>query len=61
MDPARNLRDEIENRCINAGVGETPNWSQGSATGQARQGIKYLINQDPSATWNQTHQAGRGL
>ena len=29
-----------------------PNWSQGSATGQAKQGIDYLIDQDPSATWN---------
>jgi len=52
--PGQNLRDDIENQCINAGVGETPNWSQGSATGQAKQGITYLINQDRNATWNQS-------
>ena len=52
--PGQNLRDDIENQCINAGVGETPDFSQGSATGQARQGIQYLINQDRNATWNQT-------
>jgi hypothetical protein len=50
--PETNLRDDIKFGCINAGVGDTPNWSQGSATGQARQGLDYLINQDPSATWN---------
>ena len=33
-------------------MGDTPNWSQGSATGQARQGISYLISQDPGARWN---------
>jgi hypothetical protein len=47
-----NLREDIKQGCIGAGVGDTPNWSQGSATGQARQGIDYLINQDPNATWN---------
>src|SRR6185503_15594013 len=47
-----NLREDIKQGCINAGVGDTPNWSQGSATGQARQGIDYLINQDPSASWD---------
>jgi hypothetical protein len=52
--PGQNLRDDIQNQCINAGVGETPDFSQGSATGQAKQGIQYLINQDRSATWNQT-------
>jgi hypothetical protein len=52
--PGQNLRDDIQSQCINAGVGDTPNWSQGSATGQARQGINYLINQDRNATWNQT-------
>ena len=48
----QNLREDIKTGCINANVGDTPNWSQGSATGQARQGIDYLINQDPGATWN---------
>jgi hypothetical protein len=52
--PGQNLRDDIESQCINAGVGDTPNWSQGSATGQAKQGINYLINQDRNAVWNQT-------
>ncbi len=48
----QNLREDIKTGCINANVGDTPNWSQGSATGQAKQGITYLINQDPGATWN---------
>jgi hypothetical protein len=48
----QNLREDIKQGCINAGVGDTPNWSQGSATGQARQGISYLISQDPGARWN---------
>jgi hypothetical protein len=52
--PGQNLRDDIENQCINTSVGATPNFSQGSATGQAKQGISYLINEDPGATWNQT-------
>jgi hypothetical protein len=52
--PGQNLRDDIESQCINAGVGDTPNFSQGSATGQAKQGVRYLINQDPGATWNQS-------
>jgi hypothetical protein len=48
----QNLREDIKVGCIDANVGDTPNWSQGGATGQARQGIQYLINQDPGATWN---------
>ncbi len=52
--PENNLRDDIKYGCINAAVGDDPDFSQGSATGQARQGITYLINQDPGATWNQT-------
>jgi len=50
--PGQNLRDNIEHQCISASVGQNPNWSQGSATGQAKQGIDYLISQDPGATWN---------
>jgi len=50
--PGLNLRDNIEHQCISAAVGQNPNWSQGSATGQAKQGIQYLISQDPGATWN---------
>jgi hypothetical protein len=48
----QNLREDIKVGCIEANVGDTPDWSQGSATGQARQGINYLIDQDPSAVWN---------
>jgi hypothetical protein len=54
--PGQNLRDDIKFQCIDAGVGENPNFSQGSQTGQARQGITYLINQDPGAVWNQSTQ-----
>jgi hypothetical protein len=50
--PAHNLRDDIKNSCINAAVGDNPSWSNGSQTGQAKQGIQYLINQDPGASWN---------
>ena len=35
----QNLREDIKTGCIDANVGDTPNWSQGSATGQAKQGI----------------------
>jgi hypothetical protein len=52
--PGQNLRDDITNQCINAGVGDTPDFSQGSATGQAKQGINTLISRDPGARWNQT-------
>ena len=52
--PGQNLRDDIEHQCIQAAVGDNPNWSQGSQTGQARQGMQYLINQDRGATWNPT-------
>jgi hypothetical protein len=48
----QNLREDIKQGCINAGVGDTPDWSQGTATGQAKQGIQYLISQDPGARWN---------
>jgi hypothetical protein len=54
--PEDNLRDDIKYGCIDAAVGDNPDWSQGSATGQAKQGIKYLIDQDPGATWNPTTQ-----
>jgi hypothetical protein len=54
--PGTNLREDIKYECIDAEVGGTPNWSQGSATGQARQGIGYLIGLDPGAVWNQTNQ-----
>lgn len=52
--PETNLRDDIKYGCINAAVGDDPDFATGGATGQARQGIKYLIDQDPGATWNQT-------
>src|SRR4051794_10146941 len=50
--PNKNLRDDIKFGCISAGVGDNPDWSQGGATGQAKQGLDYLINQDPGASWN---------
>jgi hypothetical protein len=52
--PGQNLRDDIENQCITANVGDTPVFRSGGATGQARQGIQYLIGQDPGATWDPT-------
>ncbi|MBA2322659.1 MAG: hypothetical protein H0V92_01095 [Pseudonocardiales bacterium] len=55
-----NLRDDIKYGCVDASVGDNPDWSQGSATGQARQGITYLINQDPGATWNQSTKQVQG-
>lgn len=52
--PASNLRNDIENECITAGVGDTPNFEKGGKTGQAKQGIQTLISRDPGATWNQS-------
>jgi hypothetical protein len=50
--PEKNLRDDIEHGCITAGVGDTPDLAKGGKTGQARQGIQYLVSQDPSASWD---------
>src|SRR5712691_4327639 len=52
--PKDNLRDDIETGCISAGVGDPPSFATGGKTGQAKQGINYLYNQDPLATYNPT-------
>ena len=52
--PGHNLRDDIENGCINANVGDTPNYASGGKTGQARQGVNYLVGEDPGASWDNT-------
>jgi Putative Flp pilus-assembly TadE/G-like len=52
-DPARNTRDEIQFGCAQANVGDVVPYDNGSRTGPVRQGIDYLIQQDPGATWDQ--------
>jgi hypothetical protein len=51
--PLSNLQQNIEGGCISASVGDTPVYDQGSATGQARRGVQTLVDDDPSATWDQ--------
>ena len=45
--PESNLRDDIETGCINASVGDTPDFATGGKTGQARQGVQTLYDRDP--------------
>jgi hypothetical protein len=53
-DPNANTREEIENNCAAAGVGDVVPYDGGSRTGPVRQGIDYLVQQDPAAVWNPT-------
>ena len=48
-----NLRDQIKQGCIDAEIGGIPEPEQGGKTGQAKQGMEYLVNQDPSAHWDE--------
>ena len=48
-----NLRDQIKFGCVDAEIGGTPEPEQGGKTGQAKQGMEYLVNQDPSAHWDE--------
>ena len=52
-DPALNTRQEIQGSCAEAAVGDSVPYDNGSRTGQVRQGIDYLVQQDPGATWDQ--------
>jgi hypothetical protein len=54
-DPALDTRDEIKFGCSTANVGDAVPYDNGSRTGPVRQGIDYLIQQDPSATWDQAN------
>jgi hypothetical protein len=54
-NPDLNTREEIETGCINASIGDTPNYATGSQTGQVTGpagGVNYLVDLDPGATWN---------
>jgi hypothetical protein len=51
-DPNLNTRQEIEGNCATATIGDSVPYDNGSRTGQVRQGIDYLVQQDPGATWN---------
>jgi len=53
-NPDLNTRDEIKSGCMSAALGDTPNYDVGSRTGQVQQGVRYLVQQDPGATWNQS-------
>lgn len=52
--PESNLRKNIEGGCISASIGDTPEYDQGSATGQAKQGVQTLVDEDPDAAWDQS-------
>lgn len=52
-DPNANTRDEIMNNCAEATIGDSVPYDNGSRTGQVRQGIDYLVQQDPGAYWDQ--------
>jgi len=52
-DPGLNTRAEIESNCAEAAVGDPVPYDNGSKTGPVRQGIDYLVQQDPGATWDQ--------
>jgi hypothetical protein len=54
LDPVLNTADELKSGCGNQAVGNTVPFQPGGATGQVRQGVQYLVNEDPGATWNQT-------
>jgi Flp pilus assembly protein TadG len=51
-DPEANTREEIMNNCAEATYGDVVPYDQGSRTGPVRQGIDYLVDQDPDAVWN---------
>jgi hypothetical protein len=53
-DPDANTREEIEGGCATAAIGEPVPYDNGSKTGPVRQGIDYLVQQDPGAEWDQT-------
>jgi hypothetical protein len=53
-NPDLNTRDEIKTGCMSAALGDTPNYDVGSRTGQVQQGVRYLVQQDPGATFNQS-------
>ena len=52
-DPTLNTRAEIESGCAEAGIGDSVPYDNGSRTGPVRQGIDYLVQQDPNAIWDQ--------
>lgn len=52
--PEKNLREQIESGCIEAGVGDTPDPEQGGKTGQVTHGTNHLISLDPDAQWDPT-------
>jgi len=54
-DPSRDTRDEIKFGCAQSNVGDAVPYDNGSKTGPVRQGIDYLIQQDPGATWDQAN------
>jgi hypothetical protein len=52
-DPDANTRTEIQSGCAEAAIGDSVPYDNGSRTGQVRQGIDYLVQQDLGATWDQ--------
>jgi hypothetical protein len=54
LDADLNVRQEIGSGCYTANVGDSVPYRTGSATGQTRQGVDELVQQDPGATWDQS-------
>ncbi len=59
LDPDRGVEDEIKFNCSEGVVGSNVPYEPGSHTGPTRKGVNYLIDQDPSAVWNQSTQTSR--
>jgi hypothetical protein len=54
LDPNANTADEIKTGCGSESIGDAVPYEPGGKTGQVKQGVQYLVNQDPGATWNQS-------
>jgi len=54
LDPGANVAEEIANGCGNQAVGGAVPYETGGHTGGVKNGVKALVDQDPSATWDQT-------
>jgi len=52
FDPNANTRQEIQTGCATAAIGDSVPYDNGSKTGPTRQGIDYLVQQDPGAYWD---------
>jgi hypothetical protein len=54
LDPNATVEDEIKSGCGNEKINDPVPYEPGSKTGPVKKGVDYLVNQDPSAYWDQT-------